>query len=316
MGKLFAGALCLILLLSGCHRDTRKKIAMVPKGRAHLFWQSVHAGANSAAREANVDIVWNGPASETDFNGQLQIVDAMINQQVDAIALAPIDKTAMVSVVDRATKQGIPVIIFDSPVDTQNFVAQVATDNYHAGEMAAERMISILGGKGEIAIVAVEVGAASTMAREAGFEETIHKKAPGIKILDKKYGNADFAQSMAVSENMLTAYPGLNALFASNESSAVGAARAIKSRKSSVKMVGFDSSPSLLEDLKSGLIDALIVQDPFRMGHDSIQAAVEKLRGGSPVKIQNLAPRVVTKENMTDPEIQKVLSPDLDKYLK
>jgi len=311
------GALvCGFLLLSGCNRDTRKKIAMIPKGRAHLFWQSVHAGAIAAARDANVEIVWNGPATETDFNGQLQIVDAMINQHVDAIALAPIDKTAMVSVVDRASKQGIPVIVFDSPLDTPNFVAQVATDNHHAGELAAERMIQILGGKGQVAIIAVEVGAASTMAREAGFEEAIRKNAPGIKILDKKYGNADFAQSMAVSENMLTAYPGLNALFASNESSSVGAARAIKSRKSSVKLIGFDSSPGLLEDLKSGLIDSLIVQDPFRMGHDSIQAAVEKLRGGNPVKIQNLAPRVVTRLNMADPEIQKVLSPDLDKYLK
>ncbi len=316
MEKLFAGVLCMALLLGGCNRDTRKKIAVIPKGRAHLFWQSVHAGANSAARDADVEIIWNGPATETDFNGQLQIVDAMINQHVDAIALAPIDKTAMVSVVDRATKQGIPVIIFDSPVDTQNFVAQVATDNHHAGELAAERMIQILGGKGEIAIIAVEVGGASTMAREAGFEEAIHKGAPGIKIMDKKYGNADFAQSMAVSENMLTAYPGLSAMFASNESSTVGAARAIKTRKSTVKLVGFDSSPSLLEDLKSGLIDSLIVQDPFRMGHDCIQAAVEKLRGGSPVKIQNLPPRVVTKANMSDPEIQKVLSPDLDKYLK
>ncbi len=115
---------------------------------------------------------------------------------------------------------------------------------------------------------------------------------------------------------MLTAYPGLNAFFASNESSSVGAARAIKSRKSSVKLVGFDASPALIEDLKGGLIDSLIVQDPFRMGHDSVVAAVEKLRGGTPVKIQNLPPRVVTRENMYDPEIQKVLSPDLDKYLK
>ena len=289
---------------------------MIPKGRAHLFWQSVHAGANSAAREANVEILWNGPASETDFNGQLQIVEAMINQHVDAIALAPIDKTAMVSVVDRASKAGIPVVIFDSPVDTQNFVSQVATDNRHAGELAAERVSQILGGKGDISIVAVEVGAASTMAREAGFEDWIHKNAPAIHVLDKRYGNADFAQSLAVSENMLTAYPQMRAMFASNESSTVGAARAIKGRKSQVKLVGFDSSPSLLEDLNAGIIDCLIVQDPFRMGHDSVTSAVAKLNGGAPERIQNLPPRVVTKQNVADPEIQKVLSPDLDKYLK
>ncbi len=289
---------------------------MIPKGQAHLFWQSVHAGAIAAARDADVDIIWTGPVSETDFNGQLQIIDAMINRHVDAIAVAPIDKTVMVSAVNRASAQGIPVVIFDSPVDTPNFVAQVATDNYQAGQLAAQRMDKILNGKGKVAIVAVEVGAASTMAREAGFEDAIKKNSPGIQILDKRYGNADFAQSLAVAENMLTAYPALNAFFASNESSSVGAARALKERKSSVKLVGFDSSPALLEDLKAGLIDSLIVQDPFRMGHDSVAAAMEKLRGGTPQKIQNLPPRVVTRDNLSDPEINKVLHPDLDKYLK
>jgi ribose transport system substrate-binding protein len=308
--------LVLCLIVADCNRGTKKRIAVIPKGQAHLFWQSVHAGANAAAGDADVEIIWNGPASETDFNGQLQIIDAMINRKVDAIAVAPIDKTSMVSAVNRASAQGIPVVIFDSPLDTQSFVAQVATDNYQAGQLAASRMDKVLGGKGKVAIVAVQVGAASTMAREAGFEDAIRKNSPGIQILDKRYGNADFAQSLAVAENMLTAYPDLNAFFASNESSSVGAARALKGRKSSVKLVGFDSSPTLLEDLKAGAIDSLIVQDPFRMGHDSVVAALAKLRGGTPEKIQNLPPRVVTRENLSDPEIDKVLHPDLDKYLK
>ncbi len=315
------GALCCALLAitlfgTSCNRTTKKRIAVIPKGQAHLFWQSVHAGAVSAARDADVEIIWNGPPSETDFNGELQIIDAMINQHVDAIAVAPIDKTAMVSAVNRASAQGIPVVIFDSPVDTPNFVAQVATDNYQAGQMAAARMDKVLGGKGKVAIVAVQVGAASTMAREAGFEDAIRKNSPGIQIMDKRYGNADFAQSLAVAENLLTAYPNLDAFFASNESSSVGAARALKERKSKVKLVGFDSSPALLEDLKAGLIDSLVVQDPFRMGHDSVVAALTKLRGGTPEKIQNLPPRVVTPENVSDPEIDKILHPDLDKYLK
>jgi ribose transport system substrate-binding protein len=105
-------------------------------------------------------------------------------------------------------------------------------------------------------------------------------------------------------------------MFASNESSAVGAAQAIKGRGSKVKLVGFDWSPGLLDDLKSGLIDSLVAQDPFRMGHDAVIAAVEKLKGGTPQKIQNLPPRVVTKENLNDPDVAKQLHPDLDKYLK
>jgi len=304
------------LILAGCNRGTRKRIAVIPKGQAHLFWQSVHAGAVSAARDTDVEIVWNGPPSETDFTNQLQIVDAMITQRVDAICLAPIDKTAMVSVVDRATRENIPVVIFDSGVDTQNFVAQVATDNYRAGQMAAERTGKILNGKGKVAMVAVQPGAASTMLREQGFEDAVKKDFPGIQIADKRYGWADRAKSLAVAENMLTAFSDLDSMFASNESSAVGAAQAIKGRNSKVKLVGFDWSPGLLDDLKSGLIDSLVVQDPFRMGHDAVMAAVEKLKGGTPQKIQNLPPRVVTKENLDDPDVQKQLHPDLDKYLK
>jgi ribose transport system substrate-binding protein len=309
-------AIFLTFAFSGCHRDTRKRIAVVPKGQAHLFWQSVHAGAVSAGREAGVEIIWDGPPSETDFTGQLQIVDAMITRHVDALCLAPIDKTAMVSVVERAHRENIPVVIFDSPVDSPHFVAQVATDNYQAGVLGAERMGKILGGKGKIAEVAVQPGAASTMAREQGFEDAVKKDFPGIEIVDKRYGWADRAKSLAIAENMLTAHSDLDAMFASNESSTVGASQAIKGRNAKVKLVGFDWSPGLLEDLKAGLIDSLVVQDPFRMGHDAVAVAVQGLKGATPQKIQNLPPRVVTRENLDDADVQRQLHPDLDKYLK
>lgn len=308
-------ALAALPFLPGCNRNTKKRIGVVPKGRAHMFWQSVHAGANKAARENDVEIEWNGPATETDFNGQLQIVDAMINKRLDAIALAPIDKKAMVSIVERAMKQNIPVVIFDSPVDTDQFVAQVATDNYKAGQIGAERVGEILAGKGKIAIVAVQAGAASTMAREQGFEDTIKAKFPGIQIVDKRYGEASVERSLNVAENMLTAHPDLNALFASNESSAVGAARALKARGSKIRLVGFDSGPTLEEDLKGGVIDSLVVQDPFRMGYDSVSVAVRKLKGETPEKVQNLDARLVTQADLDKPEIQALLKPDLKKYL-
>jgi ribose transport system substrate-binding protein len=300
--------------LSGCTKDKKKSIAVIPKGNAHLFWQSVHAGAVSAAREADVEVLWNGPATETDIAGQMKIMDTMINRRVDAIALAPIDKQALVSVVERATKEGIPVVIFDSGVDTQEFLAQVATDNYQAGVMAGERMAKLLNGKGKVAIIAVQPGAASTMAREQGFEDAI-KKVPGIQIVDKQYGMAEVAQSLSKAENMLTAHPDLDALFASNESSSVGAAQALKSRGSKVKMIGFDWSPTLLDDLKAGVIEALVVQDPFRMGSESVRLALAKLNGHSPQKMNALAPKIVDAQNLNTPEIQAQVNPDLKKYL-
>lgn len=303
------------LTLGACNRSQKKTIAVIPKGRAHLFWQSVHAGAVKASRETDVEIAWNGPSTETDFNGQLQIVDSMINRHVDAICLAPIDKRVMVSVVDRAVSQKIPVVIFDSGIDTDKFVSQVATDNYKAGELGAERMGKLLNGKGQVIMVAVQPGAESTMQREQGFEEKLKKDFPGIKLVDKRFGMADFAKSRAVAENMLTAFPSVDGLFASNESSAVGAAQALKSRNGKVKMVGFDWSPALLEDLRSGLIDSLVVQNPFLMGYESVIAAVKATKGESVTKINNLAPRLVLQEDLDKPDVQEQLNPDLKKYL-
>src|SRR5262249_31480976 len=142
--KNIAWLLGALLITSGCTKQDRKRIAVIPKGRTHMFWQSVHAGAAAAGKETNLEIIWNGPATETDFNGQLQIIENMINQHVDAIILAPIDKTAMVGAVERAARQNIPVVIFDSGIDTQNFVSQVSTDNYAAGQAGAERVAKIL----------------------------------------------------------------------------------------------------------------------------------------------------------------------------
>lgn len=308
--------LALVLSIPACNRQQKRIIGVVPQGQAHMFWQSVHAGAVAAARENGVEILWNGPPSERDFNAQLKIVDSMINRRVDAIALSPSDTNAFVSIVERAVQEKIPVIIFDTGINTEVYTARVATDNFGAGQLAARRMGEILGGKGKVAIVAVAPGIASTMAREQGFEEVIKRDFPGIEIVDKRYGMADFAKSLEVTENMLTAHPGLTGVFASNESSAVGAAQALKSRAGAVKMVGFDWSPTLAEGLKSGAIDSLVVQDPFRIGYDTVKAAVDKLNGGAPQKIQNLPALLVTKDNLNDPAVQKQLNPDLDKYLK
>jgi ribose transport system substrate-binding protein len=316
MNRAQALALVIVLIATGCHRDKKRIIAVIPKGNVTQYWQSVHAGAVKAARESNVDILWNGTASETDYNGQLQIADAMINRRVDALALAPIDRKAMVSVVERAARENIPVIIFDSSIDTDHFVSQVATDNFHAGELAAARVGELLNGKGKVAIVKVVPGGASTMAREAGFMAKLGAAFPDIHVVAERYGWADYAKSLAATENILTAHPDLNAIFASNESSTVGAARALKERKTAVKLVGFDWTPVLETDLRSGLVDSLVVQDPFRMGYETVKSAVAHLDGKAVQRINNLEPKLVNRDNMNTPEVQARINPDLKKYLE
>ena len=311
-----AAGLLIIGIICGCNREHKRVIAVIPKGNADLFWQSVHGGAVKAGRETGVDVLWNGPASEADYTVQLQIVDAMINRHVDAIALAPTDRQALVTVVERAADRKVPVVIFDSAIDTQRFVSQIATDNYKAGQLAAERMGNILGGKGKVVIVAVKPGAASTEAREKGFEDTTHQKFPGIQILDKRYGMALVAQAMTVTENMLTAHSDLDGIFASNESSTIGAAQALRSRAGKIKLVGFDWSPALLDDLNSGLIDSLVIQDPFKMGYQTVMAAVKHLQGEAVTKIVDLEPRLIDRQNLNAPDVQAQLHPDLKKYLE
>jgi len=299
------------LAAAGCRPAKRLTIAVIPKGRALLYWKSVHAGAARAAAEAGVEILWSATERETDYAGQIQIVEAMVNQRVDAIGLAPLDKVALVGPVERAAQRGVPVIVMDSPVDTEVYVSRVATDNYGAGRLAADRVGTMLNARGKVAMVMCQPGGASTMAREQGFAETIHEKYPGIDIVDQRYGMADFAKSFAVAENMIAAHPGLDAIFASNEAGSVGAAQALKSRAGKVKLVGFDCSPKLLEGLKSGMIDALLVQHPYKIGYEAVLSAVKKLRGESVAKINDLAARLVTRENLDDPEVQAQINSDL-----
>jgi ribose transport system substrate-binding protein len=258
-----------------------------------------------------VDIQWNGPATETEYTKQIEIVENFITRRVDGIVLAPTERVALVGVIERAQREGIPVTIFDSGVNTENYVSFVATDNYAGGQTAARRLAQLLGGKGKVAVIAVVPGSASTSERERGFQETVQQEFPGIQIVAMQYGMSDRARSMAVSEDILTAHPELEGIFASNESSAVGAAQALKSRKLSgkVKLVGFDSSPSLIDDLKGGTIDSLVVQNPYRMGYEAVKTIIEHMQQKKPPKRIDSGATLVTRDNMNTPEVQKLLNP-------
>lgn len=305
--------LLLFLLLPACHRQGGKVIAVVPKGQAHVFWQSVHAGAAAAGREFGVTIEWNGPASETEYSKQVEIVENYLSRRVDGVLLAPTDRKALVGVIEKAKRMNVPVTIFDSGADTESYVSFVATDNYAGGQMAARRMGELLKGKGVVAIIAVAPGSASTLDREKGFQDTLAKEHPGIRVADLQYGMSDRARSLAVAEDLLTAQPGLTGIFASNESSTVGASQALKARNlaGKIQLVGFDSSTSLVEDLKAGVIDSLVVQNPYRMGYEGVKTLVDHLAGRVPPRRIDSGAVLVKRDELDKPEIQKLLNPEL-----
>ncbi len=316
--RVSSGAWILLLtgfLLCACNRAHRTTIAVIPKASADIFWQSVHAGAVKGAQEDHVNIVWDGPPNETDIAGEMQIMETMVNRQVDAIAIAPSDRSAFKIAVNRAAAARIPVVIYDSGLDGGNFTSFVATDNYAGGALGADRMGKILGGKGNIIIIKTTPGGASTTAREDGFRHELQTKFSAIRILDERFGMATIAESLKVAENMQTAHPNLNGIFCSSESGSTGAAQAVKERGSKIKIVGFDSSPILIQELQAGTIDSLVIQDPFRMGETALNEAVKAARGEKISKEIFLAPRLITAADLNDPSVQQQLHPDLQKYL-
>ncbi len=311
--------LCVVVLTTtACRKRERALYAVVPKGQAHVFWQTVHAGALAAAEEAHVDVAWNGPATETDLTRQISIVDDFINRHVDGIVLAPCDKDALVPTIRRAKKAGIPLAVIDSGANTEEYITFVSTNNYGGGALAARHLAHLLNNRGDVAVIAVVPGGASTLAREEGFKDTIEKEFPDVKIVALQYGMSDRARSLSVTEDILAAHPMLAGIFASNESSAIGADQAIKARGLSgkIKFVGFDSSPSLIDDLRSGTIDALVLQDPFQIGYQGLKALTDQRVGHTPARRIDLPPKLLTRENLSDPAIRNLLNPDLDRYLK
>jgi ribose transport system substrate-binding protein len=302
---------------AGCQRSSKKLIGVISKGQAHQFWQSIHAGAVSASRDYGVDILWNGPADERDIARQIQIVETMVTRRVDGLAVAPAERTALVQPIEAAVKSGIPVLIYDSGLDATDYLSFVATNNHEAGEMAARKLGALLNGKGKVIAIDHMPGSASSTDRETAFTATIGKEFPNIQIVGRQYGMADRANVLAVAENLLAAHPDIDGLFASAESSSVGAALALKARRlaGKVRVVAFDSSPDLVEDLRDGTIDALVAQDPFKVGYKAVQLLAEKLRGNNPPKKVDLSAIVITRDDLAKPEIKAMLFPDLSKYL-
>ena len=283
-------------------------IAVIPKGTTHIYWQSVKSGAEAAGKEFGCKIYWNGPERETDRERQIQIIEDFIVQKVDGVVLAPLDRKALVPSVEKLDSLKIPCAIIDSGIDTDKYVTFAATDNYQGGVLAARQMGKILGGKGNVLVVKYVPGSASTTERENGFIETIAKEFPGIKVVDSKYGQDTVETALQASEDLLTRNRDVQGLYACNASTAVGALQALQSQKrAEIKMVGFDAEKALLDGLRAGQIDSLVVQNPYKMGYEGVKAVVARIKGEPVQKKIDTGVEVITKASLDDPRIKDLL---------
>jgi ribose transport system substrate-binding protein len=212
-------------------KSKKWRVIVIPKGTTHEFWEALHAGTLKAAAElGNVEIIWLGPQKEDERGKQIELVQSAVAAGVDGIVLAPLDAHALVEPVEEAVAKGIPVVIFDSGLDTGKFVSFVATDNYHGGVLAARRLAEVLGGKGRVILLRYAVGSESTEQREKGFTDTLAKEFPGLTLIsDSEYAGPTFDSAQQKSESLLTRYRGqVDGIFCPNESSTFGMMRALE----------------------------------------------------------------------------------------
>jgi ribose transport system substrate-binding protein len=299
-------------------------IAVIPKGTTHEFWKSIHAGAVKAERELKekgvpVQIIWQGPLREDDRNGQIQTVEANTTRRVSGIVLAPLDSQALVGPVHSAIEAGVPVVVMDSGLKSERYVSFVATDNYKGGVLAGEHLGKLLGGKGNVILLRYAVGSASTEEREAGFLEAL-KKFPDIKIISQdQYAGPTRETGYQASQNLLNRYANeVNGIFCPCEPPTIAMAKALRDigkGGGKVKMVGFDSGSQSVLDLKNGDIQGLVVQDPVRMGYLGVLTLYKHLQGEKVEKRIDTGAKLVTTENMEQPEMKELLYPPIDKYL-
>lgn len=325
-------ALCLCaLLIAGCKKkaDTsagssapaKLRIAVIPKGTTHEYWKAVHAGAEKAAREVNVEVIWKGPIKEDDLKSQVDLVQSFTAQGVSGIALAPLNDTALGASVKAAVDAKVPVVIFDSDLKDKSYVSFVATDNRAAGRLAGERMGKLLGGKGSVLVLRYLEGSASTNHREEGFLEGI-RQFPEIKIAsDNRYGGATTESAHSASENLLLAQNAakgtINGIFTPNESTTFGMLLALQKAglAGKIRFIGFDSSDKLLAGVNAGQIDALVLQDPLKMGYLAVKTLAAHL-AKQPVEARiDTGATLVDRDNLTRPEIAELVKPNLSKWL-
>lgn len=323
MRTYLTAVLCLAatIALTSCSGDDDDKtvIAVIPKCTSGDFWVTVERGARDAAKKYDVVMKWQGTLAETEKTEQIRIFESMVNLDVDGIAVAPLDKIMMERPVADAVDRDIPVVIFDSAVRGDKHSSFVATNNTAGGEMAGKKMIDLLGeGKGNVLVLRFIQGTGSTEARVAGFIKTV--EAAGIKVPESPYPDGSSpTDCQRTAEAVLNKYVkdgklALDGIFACNLFSAVGMLTALDGlRDRGVKLdhvpfVGFDWDMNLIAALKDGRVDALIVQDPYRMGYLAVENLVKILRKEKVDKFVDTGAQLVTKESLAkDAALRKLV---------
>jgi ribose transport system substrate-binding protein len=289
------------------------RLAVVPKAVGFDFWEQVRKGAECAAsKHKDVRASWDGVSAETDVTGQVNLLQNFITQGVDGLVYAATDAKVLSQVTDQAVKQRKAVVNIDSGTQPQpRNVPVFATDNVAAATKAADLLAQSLGpGDKKIAFIPFQPGTATNDQRTTGFKAGL-RKHPNLKLVAEQSSQSDYNTALRVTEDILTANPDLQGIFAANEPGVLGAAEAVRraGKATKIKIIGWDAAPDEIKGVRSGVIIALVVQNPFRMGYDGVNGAVRMIRNGATPPSGDTGVTFVTRQNLDTPGVGRVLRP-------
>ncbi|GLH76901.1 LacI family transcriptional regulator [Bradyrhizobium sp. SSBR45G] len=282
-------------------------IPLVSKGFQHQFWQAVKLGAEQAAKAANVKITFEGPETEAMVDKQIDMLSAALAKKPQAIGFAALDSKAAIPLLKKADAGKIPVIAFDSGVDSDIPLTTCTTDNLAAAGLAADKMAGLIGDAGEVAVVVHDQTSRTGIDRRDGFLKQIKDKHPNIKIVSVQYGGGDQLKSTEITKSILQANPNIKGIFGANEGSAIGVLNGVKEMKKKIVVIGYDSGKQQKAAINSGEMAGAITQNPIGIGSCTVDAAVKALKGEKLPKVTDTGFYWYDKSNIGDAKIAAVL---------
>ena len=282
-------------------------IPLVSKGFQHQFWQAVKQGAEQAGKDLKVKVSFEGPETEAMVDKQIDMLSAALAKNPKAIGFAALDSKAAIPLLKKAQAAKIPVIAFDSGVDSDIPATTATTDNIAAAALAADKMAALIGNAGDVAVVVHDQTSRTGIDRRDGFVNRIKAAYPNIKVVSVQYGGGDHLKSTEITKSILQANPNLKGMFGANEGSAIGVVNGAKEMKRKLVIVGYDSGKQQKDAIKSGEMAGAITQNPVGIGYKTVEAAVKALKGEKLPKIIDTGFFWYDKTNIADPKIAAVL---------
>lgn len=283
-------------------------VALVSKGFQHQFWQAVKSGADQAGQELGARVTFEGPDNETQVDRQLDILSAALANRPAAIGFAALDSQAAIPLLRQAQEANIPVIAFDSGVESDIPVATAATNNIAAAALAADKMAELIGSAGKVAVVAHDQTSRTGVDRRDGFVNRIAEAYPDIEVVTVEYGGGDHLKSTEITKALLAANPDLKGIFGTNEGSAIGVVNGVRELGTQgVTIVGYDSGKAQTDAIREGLMAGAITQNPVGIGYETVKAAIAASKGETVPASIDTGFYWYDRTNIDSPEIAAVL---------